>query len=195
MLCCDDVGFDEHPRIEYQKKKEASDAMEFHNTEEKKIGENTFGFLVSINFHSQVLRSAFKKMRIYVHQKYVRHCSRRHFWRNVRADAFSGGVGAQTAEGRRHTYRAIVQARPPHLNNIYLATQTRRAAQENSCNALGSCGSDRVRVQTRTRAPRVRSPTRGLLPRLSLLSPVYRLSALGSVQRRRRRWCRQRRRQ
>ncbi|XP_049936252.1 BEACH domain-containing protein C2 isoform X2 [Nymphaea colorata] len=28
-----------------------------------------------------------------------------------------------TAEGRRNAYRAIVQARPPHLNNIYLATQ------------------------------------------------------------------------
>ncbi|KHN20456.1 BEACH domain-containing protein lvsC [Glycine soja] len=26
-------------------------------------------------------------------------------------------------EGRRNAYRAIVQARPPHLNNIYLATQ------------------------------------------------------------------------
>ncbi|XP_020531372.1 BEACH domain-containing protein C2 isoform X2 [Amborella trichopoda] len=28
-----------------------------------------------------------------------------------------------SAEGRRNAYRAIVQARPPHLNNIYLATQ------------------------------------------------------------------------
>ncbi|CAI9101616.1 OLC1v1038984C1 [Oldenlandia corymbosa var. corymbosa] len=28
-----------------------------------------------------------------------------------------------TTEGRRNAYRAIVQARPPHLNNIYLATQ------------------------------------------------------------------------
>ncbi|XVE77007.1 hypothetical protein DITRI_Ditri13aG0027300 [Diplodiscus trichospermus] len=28
-----------------------------------------------------------------------------------------------SSEGRRHAYRAIVQARPPHLNNIYLATQ------------------------------------------------------------------------
>ncbi|XVF33458.1 hypothetical protein REPUB_Repub17cG0170100 [Reevesia pubescens] len=27
------------------------------------------------------------------------------------------------SEGRRNAYRAIVQARPPHLNNIYLATQ------------------------------------------------------------------------
>ncbi|XP_031475564.1 uncharacterized protein LOC116247532 [Nymphaea colorata] len=37
-----------------------------------------------------------------------------------------------TAEGRRNTYGAIVQARPPHLNNIYLTTQTRTAAQANS---------------------------------------------------------------
>lgn len=29
----------------------------------------------------------------------------------------------QNTEGRRNAYRAIVQARPPHLNNIYLATQ------------------------------------------------------------------------
>lgn len=29
----------------------------------------------------------------------------------------------QSVEGRRNAYRAIVQARPPHLNNIYLATQ------------------------------------------------------------------------
>ncbi|KAL0464683.1 UNVERIFIED_CONTAM: BEACH domain-containing protein C2, partial [Sesamum latifolium] len=29
----------------------------------------------------------------------------------------------QSTEGRRNAYRAIVQARPPHLNNIYLATQ------------------------------------------------------------------------
>ncbi|KAF1898306.1 hypothetical protein Lal_00033073 [Lupinus albus] len=29
----------------------------------------------------------------------------------------------QSSEGRRNAYRAIVQARPPHLNNIYLATQ------------------------------------------------------------------------
>ncbi|GMY09403.1 BEACH domain-containing protein C2 isoform X2, partial [Fagus crenata] len=28
-----------------------------------------------------------------------------------------------SVEGRRNAYRAIVQARPPHLNNIYLATQ------------------------------------------------------------------------
>ncbi|KAK7340142.1 hypothetical protein VNO77_20836 [Canavalia gladiata] len=28
-----------------------------------------------------------------------------------------------SSEGRRNAYRAIVQARPPHLNNIYLATQ------------------------------------------------------------------------
>ncbi|XP_075518514.1 BEACH domain-containing protein C2-like [Primulina tabacum] len=28
-----------------------------------------------------------------------------------------------STEGRRNAYRAIVQARPPHLNNIYLATQ------------------------------------------------------------------------
>ncbi|XP_029127974.1 BEACH domain-containing protein C2 [Cajanus cajan] len=28
-----------------------------------------------------------------------------------------------SGEGRRNAYRAIVQARPPHLNNIYLATQ------------------------------------------------------------------------
>ncbi|KAI7742035.1 hypothetical protein M8C21_030041 [Ambrosia artemisiifolia] len=28
-----------------------------------------------------------------------------------------------TTEGRRSVYRAIVQARPSHLNNIYLATQ------------------------------------------------------------------------
>ncbi|CAL0324546.1 unnamed protein product [Lupinus luteus] len=28
-----------------------------------------------------------------------------------------------SSEGRRNVYRAIVQARPPHLNNIYLATQ------------------------------------------------------------------------
>ncbi|KAE8693827.1 early nodulin-55-2-like [Hibiscus syriacus] len=28
-----------------------------------------------------------------------------------------------SSEGRRNSYRAIVQARPPHLNNIYLATQ------------------------------------------------------------------------
>ncbi|XP_052194937.1 BEACH domain-containing protein C2 [Diospyros lotus] len=28
-----------------------------------------------------------------------------------------------SAEGRRNAYRAIVHARPPHLNNIYLATQ------------------------------------------------------------------------
>lgn len=31
--------------------------------------------------------------------------------------------GLQSTEGRRNAYRAIVQARPPHLNNIYLATQ------------------------------------------------------------------------
>ncbi|MBA0769276.1 hypothetical protein Gotri_018023 [Gossypium trilobum] len=29
----------------------------------------------------------------------------------------------RSSEGRRNAYRAIVQARPPHLNNIYLATQ------------------------------------------------------------------------
>jgi hypothetical protein len=29
----------------------------------------------------------------------------------------------QSVEGRRNAYRAIVQARPPHLSNIYLATQ------------------------------------------------------------------------
>ncbi|OIV89875.1 hypothetical protein TanjilG_18595 [Lupinus angustifolius] len=29
----------------------------------------------------------------------------------------------QSSESRRNVYRAIVQARPPHLNNIYLATQ------------------------------------------------------------------------
>ncbi|KAI3444662.1 hypothetical protein Pfo_001327 [Paulownia fortunei] len=28
-----------------------------------------------------------------------------------------------STEGRRNAYRAIVQARPPHLNNVYLATQ------------------------------------------------------------------------
>ncbi|KAF7825980.1 BEACH domain-containing protein C2 isoform X1 [Senna tora] len=29
-----------------------------------------------------------------------------------------------SSEGRKNAYRAVVQARPPHLNNIYLATQT-----------------------------------------------------------------------
>ncbi|KAL7108777.1 hypothetical protein ACP275_06G135100 [Erythranthe tilingii] len=32
-------------------------------------------------------------------------------------------------EGRRNAYRAIVQARPPHLNNIYLATQLLKRTQ------------------------------------------------------------------
>lgn len=30
---------------------------------------------------------------------------------------------SQSTEARRNAYRAIVHARPPHLNNIYLATQ------------------------------------------------------------------------
>lgn len=29
----------------------------------------------------------------------------------------------QSTEGRKNAYRAIVQSRPPHLNNVYLATQ------------------------------------------------------------------------
>ncbi|KAF3789146.1 BEACH domain-containing protein C1 [Nymphaea thermarum] len=96
---------------------------------------------------SQVLRSAFKKMRIYVHQKYGEHM--KFFFYPTNQSGFMKtpllveessyfqcllihAADVETAEGRRHTYRAIVQARPPHLNNIYLATQTRRAAQENS---------------------------------------------------------------
>lgn len=36
---------------------------------------------------------------------------------------FSSDELIQGTEGRRNAYRAIVQARPSHLNNIYLATQ------------------------------------------------------------------------
>ncbi|KAF8412352.1 hypothetical protein HHK36_000314 [Tetracentron sinense] len=32
-------------------------------------------------------------------------------------------IDFESIEGRKNAYRAIVQARPPHLNNIYLATQ------------------------------------------------------------------------
>ena len=36
------------------------------------------------------------------------------------------GFLLQSTDGRRDAYRAIVQARPPHLNNIYLATQVKK---------------------------------------------------------------------
>lgn len=29
----------------------------------------------------------------------------------------------KSTEGRKNAYRAIVQVRPPHLNDVYLATQ------------------------------------------------------------------------
>lgn len=38
-------------------------------------------------------------------------------------DRFNYFFDFGTSEGRRNAYRAIVHARPPHLNNIYLATQ------------------------------------------------------------------------
>lgn len=31
----------------------------------------------------------------------------------------------KSTEGRKNAYRAIVQVRPPHLNDVYLATQVR----------------------------------------------------------------------
>ncbi|XP_021856517.1 BEACH domain-containing protein C2 isoform X2 [Spinacia oleracea] len=38
-------------------------------------------------------------------------------------DRFNYFFDFETSEGRRNAYRAIVNAHPPHLNNIYLATQ------------------------------------------------------------------------
>ncbi|KAM1232590.1 hypothetical protein ACFX2J_002394 [Malus domestica] len=41
--------------------------------------------------------------------------------------------------GRRNAYRAIVHARPPHLNNIYLATQVFTMLFQKEWNVVSVC--------------------------------------------------------
>ncbi|TYH99852.1 hypothetical protein ES332_A11G094500v1 [Gossypium tomentosum] len=60
----------------------------------------------------------------YLHQMYSRrYLLRRSALELFMVDRSNFFFDFGSSEGRRNAYRAIVQARPPHLNNIYLATQ------------------------------------------------------------------------